>query len=146
MSSTRVDAEIRRLASLLESVLRYQGQGEGKLRVGARSLEAKLGWSAGTLSRVLKGRVEFRLRHLFEVLEALDVSPEDFFELAYQKRSRSGSSQDLMAFLESRGQRGETLDRPESAIGDDELDERILAALGRLSLRAAKDSDSGSGT
>jgi transcriptional regulator with XRE-family HTH domain len=144
MSSPKVDAELHRLAGLLESVLRYHGGEGGGLRVGARALERKLGWSAGALSKILKGKVEFRFRHLFDVLEALGVPAEDFFELAYPKPSPSGTAQDLMSFLESRGRRGAPLEKPEAAISDDELDERILAALRRLSLTLAQADDPGS--
>jgi transcriptional regulator with XRE-family HTH domain len=148
MSSPQVDAEIRRLASLLEAVLRYRGPGGG-LRVGARALERQLGWSAGTLSRVLQGKIELKVRHLLDLLEVLRVSPEDFFELAYQPRARQGTAQDLLTFLESRGLRGgpRLVDKPESAISDDDLDERILAALRRLSLNLPKQGgEPGAGT
>jgi transcriptional regulator with XRE-family HTH domain len=144
MSTPQVEAEIRRLASLLEAVLRYHGGQNGGLRVGARALERKLGWAAGSLSKILKGKVEFRFRHLFDVLEVLGIPPEDFFELAYQKPAASGSAQDLMGFLESRGRRGEPVDKPETAIADDELAERILAALRRLSLTLNQAGDTGS--
>jgi hypothetical protein len=62
MSSPQVESEIRRLADLLEAVLRYRGGAENTgLRVGARAIERKLGWSAGTLSRVLKGKIEIAM-------------------------------------------------------------------------------------
>jgi len=134
MSSPQVEAEIDRLKSLLQTVLRHRGPGQG-LRVGARALERQLGWAAGTLSRVLQGKIEFRFRHLFDVLEAIGIPPEDFFELAYPKPSRSGggAAQELLELLESRGRHGPPQrGRPEAAITDDELDRRILAALLRL--------------
>ena len=143
MSSPQVDTEIRRLASLLESVLRYHGGQSGGLRVGARALERQLDWAAGSLSKILKGKVEFRFRHLFDVLEALGVPPEDFFELAYQKPAPASSVQDLMGFLESRGRRGAPLEKPETAITDDELDERILSAHRRLSLKLPQTGEPG---
>ncbi|MEA2693665.1 MAG: hypothetical protein QOJ16_3052 [Acidobacteriota bacterium] len=147
MPSPKVDAEVRRLSSLLEAVLRYRGPGGG-LRVGARTIERQLGWAAGTLSRVLQGKIEIKIRHVLEVLEVLDTPPEDFFELAYQQRARTGTAQDLLAFLESRGLRGgpQVLDKPEAAISDDELDERILTALRRLNLSLPKQGEPGTGS
>jgi transcriptional regulator with XRE-family HTH domain len=147
MSSPQVDAEIRRLATLLEAVLRYRGP-SGGLRVGARAIERQLGWSAGTLSRVLQGKIELRVRHVLDLLEVLGMSAEDFFELAYQPRARSGTAQDLLGFLESRGLRGgpQLPDKPEAAISDDELDERVLASLRRLSLTLSKEGEPGVGS
>jgi len=148
MSSPKVDTEIRRLATLLEAVLRYRGPGGG-LRVGARAMERQLGWSAGTLSRILQGKIELKVRHILDVLEVLEVPAEDFFELSYQQRSRETTAQELLTFLESRGLHGRPrlVDKPESAISDDELDKRILAALRRLSLNLPKQSgEPGSGT
>lgn len=147
MSSPKVDSEIRRLAKLLESVLRFRGgSADTGLRVGARAIERKLGWSAGTLSRVLSGRIELKFRHLFDVLEALEFPAADFFALAYQKRSRSPASQDLLRFLEAQGFRGgldlDGLAQGEDAISDAELDRRILEALRRISLKAGSPPES----
>ena len=141
MSSPRVESEIRRLADLLEAVLRYRGGAENTgLRVGARAIERKLGWSAGTLSRVLKGKIELKIRHVLDVLEVLRIPPLDFFELAYG-RSDSTTTQDLMRFLEARGFRGgfdggAAPVKEEATISDVELDRRILEALRRISLKA----------
>jgi len=140
MSSPNVESEIRRLADLLEAVLRYRGGAENTgLRVGARAIERKLGWSAGTLSRVLKGKIEFKIRHVLDVLEVLRISPLDFFELAYG-RSESTTAQGLMRFLEARGFRGGfgsgSPVQEEATISDAELDRRILEALRRISLKA----------
>lgn len=140
MSSPHVDSEIRRLADLLEAVLRYRGGAENTgLRVGARAIERKLGWSAGTLSRVLKGKIEFRVRHVLDVLEVLRIPPQDFFELAYGQPN-STTAQELMRFLEARKLRGgfdvEPLVEKEATVSDAELDLRILEALRRISLKA----------
>jgi transcriptional regulator with XRE-family HTH domain len=147
MSSQQTDAEIRRLAQLLEAVLRYEGGSSEGLRVGARAIERKLGWSAGTLSRVLKGRIEFKFRHLFDVLEALGFSPKDFFELAYQQPERTLSSQEILRYLKSRDSRGAlnlaVLTKDEGSVSDEELDRRIIQALRRISLQAGEpESDS----
>jgi transcriptional regulator with XRE-family HTH domain len=144
MPSPQVEAEIDRLKSLLQNVLRYRGPGQG-LRVGARALERQLGWAAGTLSRVLQGKIELRFRHLFDVLEAIGIPPEDFFELAYPKPSPSGGgAQELLELLESRGRRGpQPPDRPEAALTDDELERRILAALERLKIPLPREGGEG---
>jgi transcriptional regulator with XRE-family HTH domain len=138
MPSPAVETEIRRLTQLLESVLRYRGAGKG-LRVGVRALEKKLGWGAGMLSRVLQGKLQFRVRHLLEVLEALEIPPADFFALAYRKEAPSATAKGLLNALGEQGFRGGlNLDQVqgEETISEDEIDERILEALRRISFRA----------
>jgi hypothetical protein len=138
MSSPSVDAEVRRFAQILEAIVRQQGSGKG-LRVGVRGLERKMEWGAGTLSRVLKGQIDLKLRHVLDVLEALDFPAERFFQLAYEARRRESEgplAEGMLGFLEARGLKAEPeiLDKEEDAIPDDELDQRIQRALLRYGL------------
>jgi hypothetical protein len=141
MSSPKVEAELRRLADLLEAVLRFQGADPGsRLRLGAQAIETQLGWAAGTLGRVLKGKTELKLRHVLDVLEVLGVPPEDYFDLAYGP-SRPTTPEALMLYLETRNSRARQgspsaaspNSRSDREISDQELDRRILAALRRVS-------------
>jgi transcriptional regulator with XRE-family HTH domain len=46
-------------------------------------IERKLEWSAGYVSRLLKGTIEMRLSHLFAILRAIEVPPSEFFRYVF---------------------------------------------------------------
>jgi len=48
-------------------------------KVSQRSLERKYGWGHGYLSNVLSGRLDLKLKTLFQVLEAFELSTAEFF-------------------------------------------------------------------
>jgi transcriptional regulator with XRE-family HTH domain len=50
-----------------------------------------MGVSRGYLAKILSGQVEPYMRHLFEILEAVEVSPADFLAAVYPARSAPGS-------------------------------------------------------
>lgn len=67
-----------------------------------RSVEQKAGFSRGHLSQILNGRVDLKLQHVLRILEALGVSPSEFFFHVFPRR-RSRVPEVLEAFrLQSR--------------------------------------------
>ena len=122
--------EERRIARLLEALFRAAGIPTGEL-------EQRAGLAGGTLARILRGEADLKFRHVFSVLEALAVSPGEFFRLAYKELPNRGEllAQEVLALLGDNlpARQGEAGDEgsaaPISPISDDELDRRILQAL-----------------
>ncbi|HWM94335.1 MAG TPA: hypothetical protein VN493_26500 [Thermoanaerobaculia bacterium] len=70
-----IDEEVRRLARLLEALVKVE-------RVPVRELERRLDLGGGTLNRIFSGKIELKVRHILLVLDALGVKPLAFFEQA----------------------------------------------------------------
>jgi len=52
-------------------------------KIRRAEIERRLGWSAGYVSRLLKGTIEMRLSHLFAILRAIEVPPSEFFRYVF---------------------------------------------------------------
>ena len=123
-----VEDDIRRCAKMLESVVRMDG-------LSARQLEEKLGYGAGTVNRLFSGKIELKLRHILLILEVIGIPPSQFFHEVFPEDDRPRSEPEmasrLLDLLERHAPRRPG--RPAaSGITDEELDRRILEALGRL--------------
>lgn len=70
------EEEIERLRSLLCLVV-------GVLNLEPRAVEERLGASPRFLHRLFNNFIEFRVQHLYAVLEAIELEPSEFFQLAY---------------------------------------------------------------
>jgi transcriptional regulator with XRE-family HTH domain len=70
------DDEVRRIASLLNAQLRSR-------KVTKRSIEQRMGWSHGYMTRLTSGAIELKLRHVLDILEVIGVSATEFFREAY---------------------------------------------------------------
>ncbi|HET9226721.1 MAG TPA: hypothetical protein VFR31_08640, partial [Thermoanaerobaculia bacterium] len=79
MEDSRVESDVRRLAELLEQVVRLSKRSR-------RSLESELGLGSSGLSKVLRGTVRLQISHVLSILEVLEVDPYDFFRAAYSRR------------------------------------------------------------
>lgn len=79
MENSRLDSEVRRLAELLDRVVRLSKRSR-------RSLESDLGLGSSGLSKVLNGTVRLQFSHVLSILEAIQVDPYDFFRSAYPER------------------------------------------------------------
>jgi hypothetical protein len=71
-----VEAELRRVAKLLETEIHVAGSSK-------RAVERKLNVAAGYLTKVVKGGIEFRLRHILEVAEVTGFDVAEFFRKAF---------------------------------------------------------------
>ena len=75
-----VDAEVLRVARLLEAVVKVE-------KMPVRTLERQLGLGGGTLNRIFSGRIELKLRHILLILETVGVKPDEFFRYAFEERT-----------------------------------------------------------
>ena len=115
---------------MLESVVRMHG-------LSARQLEERLGYGAGTVNRLFSGKIELKLRHILLILDVIGIPPSQFFREAFPEDERQRSEPEmasrLLDLLErnaSRRPERERLTAP--GMSDEDLDRRILEALGRL--------------
>lgn len=123
-----IEDDIRRCAKMLESVVRMDG-------MSARQLEEKLGYGAGTVNRLFSGKIELKLRHILLILEVIGIPPSQFFREVFPEDGRPRSEPEmasrLLDLLERHAPRPAA--RPAAPeVTDEELDRRILEALGRL--------------
>lgn len=79
-----VDKRVNSLTNSLETLVQLQ------LRSRA-ALEKDLGWTTGTISRLLSGRTQMTLRHLVLLLRALGVQPDEFSEMTFHTATRLGN-------------------------------------------------------
>lgn len=91
--------EVDRLTDLLQGYMRFKHR-------TVRDVERDLGWGRGTLNRIFGGRSELKLRHVLEVAATLDLTPEEFFHMAYAVLPKGSTSVErVVAMLELLGQR-----------------------------------------
>lgn len=81
--------------------------------VRRRTIEERLGYSRGYVSKILNGTVELRTRHVFEVLGLIGMEPWRFFQLAFP--SPEGEARPVPP--------------PVSEVSETDLDERIRKGL-----------------
>lgn len=133
MEDALIDAEVRRLAELLDRVVRLSKRSR-------RSLEADLGLGSSGLSKILNGTIRLQVSHVLSVLEALEVDPYDFFRVAYGKR-RLGKSpviEQLRALLGPDREKGAG-EKEEPPAGDElpGFEERVRQVLLKLLTESA---------
>lgn len=63
-----------------------------------KTLEAKLGWSRGTITKLIQGTYEMKVRQLLLILRAADIDPLDFYAEAHAE-SEAARGQELEARL-----------------------------------------------
>src|SRR5258708_12801464 len=69
-------SEGARITSMLQSAIRLSN-------LTYRDVERELGWSVGTITRLMRGGLEFKLKHLLSILRVIHFSPARLFALAY---------------------------------------------------------------
>ena len=72
--------EIQRLLHVLRVAMRI-------LDVSNRDVEKKLGFSYGYLSRLFAGNIELKVDHILQIVEVLGLTPAEFFQLAYPRKT-----------------------------------------------------------
>ena len=98
-----VDKRVNSLTSSLETLVQLQ------LRSRA-ALEKDLGWTAGTISRLLSGRTQMTLRHLVLLLRALGVQPDEFSDMTFRPATRLGNRPKKRSLLRGSGSWDDLLD------------------------------------
>ncbi len=109
------------LAFLLKHVIRVSG-------LSARAIERQLGLSGGYISRLTSGRLELKASHLFDILDALGLTPNEFFSIAFPLRP--GVRSPLMIRLQALSPATETAQAPPETL--DESDRKLLKAVRRV--------------
>lgn len=79
--SQEVAEEVRRWRQRLRALLTERDR-------SMRSVEQQLGWANGYLGQVLRGSPELRVRHVLELLDALEIPWRRFFAELYGERPR----------------------------------------------------------
>ncbi len=77
-------AEIARLSELLKAVIKMS-------EVPTAEIERRIGQSPGYIWRLLSGSFELKLRRVLEILQAVELRPAEFFNLAYPPESAAPS-------------------------------------------------------
>ena len=116
-----------RVGRLLEAVFRVA-------KIPIREFENRIGMGSGTLTRIFRGEIDLKFRHVFDVLDGLGVSHEEFFRLVYKDRPERGEvlAREVMGLLDDHlPARREPLQegKPDEPVSDDDLDRRIQKAL-----------------
>jgi transcriptional regulator with XRE-family HTH domain len=115
-------SEAGRILELLESLIVLK-------KVRLRDLEQSLGMSAGTLRRILNGRIELKFRHITDILERLDMPTRTFFKIAYETDDLSQAQSGL-----ARAHRIAQVEPKPVTLSPSELEAVIVATIERLGL------------
>jgi transcriptional regulator with XRE-family HTH domain len=126
-------SESDRILELLEALIVLR-----KIRL--RDLEQDLGMSAGTLRRILNGKIELKLRHITDILAVLDIPARTFFKIAYETDDL-GQAQSQLA----RAHRIAHLEPQPVTLSPEELEAVIVATIGRLGLSVRPPDPQGAG-
>jgi len=105
-TSIDADEESRRLARLLLTLLRTANR-------SVRSVEQQMGVGSSGLGKVLNGTIRLQMGHIFLVLEALDMTPGQFFHIAYPGRQPAHPVSDQFLRERGMGPADAELDAPE---------------------------------
>jgi transcriptional regulator with XRE-family HTH domain len=128
-------SEADRILELLEALIVLR-----KIRL--RDLEQNLGMSAGTLRRILNGKIELKFRHITDILEVLDIPTRTFFKIAYETDDLAQAQSQL-----ARAHRIAHLEPKPVTFSPEELEALIVATIGRLGLSVhPPDAPQGAGT
>lgn len=127
-----VQEEIQRLLHMLRVAMRI-------LDVSNRDVEKKLGLSYGYLSRLFSGSIELKVEHILEILQVLGLTPTEFFQLAYPRKTvpPSESATRIRAILEGFGSLSPEERPPSGEVSSDELERMVSKVLQKL-LKDAK--------
>jgi transcriptional regulator with XRE-family HTH domain len=90
----KTEAEVTRLTNLLASAIKFSGWKQ-------RDIEKSLGWSSGSMSRLLSGGIELKIKHVQEICGVIGFPPARFFHAAYPTADEgSAESARLQRLLE----------------------------------------------
>lgn len=81
--SEKTEAEVTRLTNLLASAIKFSGWKQ-------RDIEKALGWSSGSMSRLLSGGIELKIKHVVEIGGVIGFPPSRFFHASYPTADEGG--------------------------------------------------------
>jgi transcriptional regulator with XRE-family HTH domain len=127
MISADDDREVLRAQKLLEALIKAHG-------LTKKALDERLGKGPGYTSQVLTGRMELKLRHILEILRALELEPGLFFRALFLEPENAQAPPLMERFLQSLSTIGafgvQTTSPPQlPPIDAEELDRRIRFAI-----------------
>ncbi len=82
--SQKTEAEVTRLTNLLASSIKFSGWKQ-------RDIEKTLGWSSGSMSRLLSGGIELKIKHVLEICGVIGFPPARFFHASYPTAEEGGN-------------------------------------------------------
>lgn len=106
-----------------------------------RDVERELGWSVGTITRLMRGGLEFKLKHLLAILGVIHFSPARLFAVAYPFTKGDNPSEDrLQRLLENMHGEPDAWEkpaaaapgRPKHAVTQEDVDSMVLVSLRKL--------------
>lgn len=119
-----------------------------------RDVERELGWSVGTITRLMRGGLEFKLKHLLSILRVIHFSPARLFAVAYPYSRGDNPSEDrLQRLLENMHGDAESWDkatvsqalpsqaappRPKQMVTQEDVDSMVMVSLRKL-IRGVED-------
>lgn len=127
-----VQEEIQRLLHVLRVAMRI-------LDVSNRDVEKRLGLSYGYLSRLFANTIELKVEHILQITEVLGLTPAEFFQLAYPRKTSppSDAATRMRAILEGIGP-FQPEERPPSSEASSEELEKMVSKVVRKLLNDAK--------
>jgi transcriptional regulator with XRE-family HTH domain len=81
--SEKTESEVTRLTNLLTSAIRFSGWKQ-------RDIEKALGMSSGSMSRLLSGGIELKIKHVLEICSVIGFPPARFFHASYPDAEQGG--------------------------------------------------------
>ncbi len=82
--SQKTETEVVRLTGLLSSAIKFSGWKQ-------RDIEKTLGWSSGSMSRLLSGGIELKIKHVLEICGVIGFPSARFFHAAYPTADQGGN-------------------------------------------------------
>jgi transcriptional regulator with XRE-family HTH domain len=136
-------AEGARITAMLQSAIRLSN-------LTYRDVERELGWSVGTITRLMRGGLEFKLKHLLSILRVIHFPPARLFAVAYPFTKGDNPAEDrLHRLLENMHGEPETWSsppaagaRPKQAVTQEDVDSMVMVSLRKL-LRGVEDRPEG---
>jgi hypothetical protein len=125
VSAESARAETNRILELLTTVVRISG-------IPLNEIERRMDLASGYLSKLWGRSLTFKIGHLFQILEVIQLDPVEFFRLAYpqEKPQPSPTGQkvrDLATKLQG------SVPRPQPpAFTPEQLDEALISKLREL--------------
>lgn len=140
-------SEGARITAMLQSAIRLSN-------LTYRDVERELGWSVGTITRLMRGGLEFKLKHLLSILRVIHFSPARLFVVAYPFTRGDNPAEDrLQRLLENMHGEPETWERtsapsaparPKQAVTQEDVDSMVMVSLRKL-IRGVEDRAEGAG-